>query len=105
MRPAPTRTHLTPPHTAPHTSPGCDPTPSSLPAHACQAAPPRLPASQPTPTRCVLTCAFEPPKPKTKHKLELDSVQAYQDMQAAEKQYFLDMIKKVPAAVSSGAVD
>ena len=45
--------------------------------------------------RCVLTCAFEPPKPKTKHKLELDSVQAYQDMQAAEKQYFLDMIKKV----------
>ena len=25
---------------------------------------------------CVLTCAFEPPKPKTKHKLELDSVQA-----------------------------
>merc|ERR1719331_1203135 len=44
---------------------------------------------------CVLTCAFEPPKPKTKHKLELDSVQAYQDMQAAEKQYFLDMIKKV----------
>eukprot|EP00321_Phaeocystis_globosa_P000397 CAMPEP_0118828736 /NCGR_PEP_ID=MMETSP1162-20130426/20106_1 /TAXON_ID=33656 /ORGANISM="Phaeocystis Sp, Strain CCMP2710" /LENGTH=536 /DNA_ID=CAMNT_0006759789 /DNA_START=42 /DNA_END=1652 /DNA_ORIENTATION=+ len=44
---------------------------------------------------CVLTCAFEPPKPKTKHKLELDSVQAYQDMQEAEKQYFLDMIKKV----------
>ena len=34
--------------------------------------------------RCVLTCAFEPPKPKTKHKLELDSVQAYQDMQAAK---------------------
>merc|ERR1711957_47739 len=44
---------------------------------------------------CVLTCAFEPPKPKTKHKLELDSVQAFQDMQAAEKQYFLDMVKKV----------
>merc|ERR1719265_1449809 len=47
---------------------------------------------------CVLTCAFEPPKPKTKHKLELDSVQAYQDMQEAEKQYFLDMIKKVKAS-------
>jgi len=44
---------------------------------------------------CVLTCPFEPPKPKTKHKLELDSVQAYEDMQVAEKQYFLDMIQKV----------
>merc|ERR1712151_1440211 len=44
---------------------------------------------------CVLTCAFEPPKPKTKHKLELETVQAYQDMQQAEREYFLDMIKKV----------
>merc|ERR1719453_1740204 len=47
---------------------------------------------------CVLTCPFEPPKPKTKHKLELETVQAYQEMQAAEKQYFLDMIAKVKAA-------
>lgn len=44
---------------------------------------------------CILTCPFEPPKPKTKHKLELETVQAYQDMQQAEKEYFLDMIKKV----------
>jgi len=44
---------------------------------------------------CVLTCPFEPPKPKTKHKLELETVQAYEEMQAAEKQYFLDMIQKV----------
>merc|ERR1719453_2759786 len=44
---------------------------------------------------CVLTCPFEPPKPKTKHKLELDSVSAYEDMQKAEKDYFIDMIKKV----------
>lgn len=44
---------------------------------------------------CVLTCAFEPPKPKTKHKLELETVQAYQDMQQAEREYFLDMIKQV----------
>ena len=46
----------------------------------------------------VLTCPFEPPKPKTKHKLELETVQAYEDMQAAEKQYFLDMIAKVKAS-------
>ena len=44
---------------------------------------------------CVLTCAFEPPKPKTKHKLELETVQAYEDLQKAEKEYFLDMIRKV----------
>merc|ERR1712070_22922 len=44
---------------------------------------------------CVLTCPFEPPKPKTKHKLELETVQAYQEMQVAEKEYFIDMIKKV----------
>merc|ERR1719353_2489955 len=47
---------------------------------------------------CVLTCPFEPPKPKTKHKLELETVQAYEEMQAQEKQYFLDMIAKVKAA-------
>merc|ERR1719389_11575 len=46
---------------------------------------------------CVLTCPFEPPKPKTKHKLELETVAAYEEMQAAEKQYFVDMIEKVKA--------
>merc|ERR1719181_1032835 len=47
---------------------------------------------------CILTCPFEPPKPKTKHKLELETVQAYEEMQAAEKAYFVDMIEKVKAS-------
>merc|ERR1719199_335753 len=47
---------------------------------------------------CVLTCPFEPPKPKTKHKLELETVQAYEEMQVVEKAYFLDMIQKVKAS-------
>lgn len=47
---------------------------------------------------CVLTCPFEPPKPKTKHKLELETVQAYEEMQKSERQYFLDMIEKVKAS-------
>jgi len=47
---------------------------------------------------CVLTCPFEPPKPKTKHKLELETVQAYDDMLVAERKYFLDMIEKVKAS-------
>merc|ERR1719181_22537 len=45
---------------------------------------------------CVLTCPFEPPKPKTKHKLE--TVAAYEEMQKAEREYFLDMIEKVKAS-------
>ena len=32
----------------------------------------------------MLTCPFEPPKPKTKHKLELESVAAYEEMQAQD---------------------
>jgi len=47
---------------------------------------------------CVLTCPFEPPKPKTKHKLELETVQAYEEMQVAEKKYFVDMIEQVKAS-------
>ena len=47
---------------------------------------------------CILTCPFEPPKPKTKHKLELESVAAYEEMQAQEKAYFLEMIEKVKAS-------
>jgi T-complex protein 1 subunit epsilon len=44
---------------------------------------------------CVLTCPFEPPKPKTKHKLDIDSVEKYEDMQTAERKYFTDMVKAV----------
>lgn len=44
---------------------------------------------------CVLTCPFEPPKPKTKHKLDIDTVEKYQDMQEAERKYFIDMVKAV----------
>lgn len=44
---------------------------------------------------CVLTCPFEPPKPKTKHKLDIDSVEKYKDMQDAERKYFTDMVKAV----------
>jgi T-complex protein 1 subunit epsilon len=44
---------------------------------------------------CVLTCPFEPPKPKTKHKLDIDSIEKYQDMQNAERKYFTDMVAAV----------
>merc|ERR1711977_604826 len=43
----------------------------------------------------ILTCPFEPPKPKTKHKLDIDSVEKYEALAAAEKKYFEDMVKQV----------
>merc|ERR1711939_685858 len=43
----------------------------------------------------ILTCPFEPPKPKTKHKLDIDSVEKYEALAEAEKSYFTDMVKKV----------
>jgi T-complex protein 1 subunit epsilon len=43
----------------------------------------------------ILTCPFEPPKPKTKHKIEIDSVEKYKQLQQQEQQYFHDMIKQV----------
>lgn len=44
---------------------------------------------------CVLTCPFEPPKPKTKHKLDINTVDQYKEMQEAERQYFTNMVKAV----------
>lgn len=44
---------------------------------------------------CVLTCPFEPPKPKTKHKLDINTVEQYNDMQEAERRYFTDMVEAV----------
>ncbi|KAJ3017169.1 T-complex protein 1 subunit epsilon [Thoreauomyces humboldtii] len=43
----------------------------------------------------ILTCPFEPPKPKTKHKLDITSVEEYQKLQAYEKEKFEQMVKQV----------
>jgi len=44
---------------------------------------------------CILTCPFEPPKPKTKHKLEISSAEAYEKLYEQEQEYFRDMVQKV----------
>jgi len=41
----------------------------------------------------LLTCPFEPPKPKTKHKLEITTPEAYHDLFQREQKYFVDMVK------------
>lgn len=44
---------------------------------------------------CILTCPFEPPKPKTKHKLDITSVETYTALRQMEKDYFTTMIQQV----------
>eukprot|EP01104_Vermistella_antarctica_P018844 TRINITY_DN7147_c0_g1_i1.p1 TRINITY_DN7147_c0_g1~~TRINITY_DN7147_c0_g1_i1.p1 ORF type:complete len:551 (-),score=196.56 TRINITY_DN7147_c0_g1_i1:139-1746(-) len=44
---------------------------------------------------CILTCAFEPPKPKTDNKVNLSSAAEYNSLVELEQNYFKDMVKKV----------
>jgi len=43
----------------------------------------------------ILTCPFEPPKPKTKHKLDVTCVEDYKQLQTYEREKFEEMIKQV----------
>mmetsp|Transcript_99703 Transcript_99703/g.137081 ORF Transcript_99703/g.137081 Transcript_99703/m.137081 type:complete len:284 (-) Transcript_99703:130-981(-) len=46
--------------------------------------------------KCViLTCPFEPPKPKTKHGVEIKNAEDYDKLVKMEQDYFVDMVKKV----------
>jgi len=42
----------------------------------------------------ILTCPFEPPKPKTKHKLDITSKEAYERLYQYEQDYFTTMVKQ-----------
>lgn len=48
----------------------------------------------------ILTCAFEPPKPKTKHKVLIDTAEKYQELYEHEQKFFVDQVK---ACKDSGA--
>ncbi|KAL8736676.1 MAG: hypothetical protein Q9166_000042 [cf. Caloplaca sp. 2 TL-2023] len=43
----------------------------------------------------ILTCAFEPPKPKTKHKLDITTVEEFRKLQAYEQNTFVEMIQQI----------
>lgn len=45
----------------------------------------------------ILTCPFEPPRPKTKHKLDITSVEEYKKLQEYERKKFVEMIDMVKA--------
>ncbi|KAG9155472.1 hypothetical protein Leryth_009910 [Lithospermum erythrorhizon] len=42
----------------------------------------------------ILTCPFEPPKPKTKHKVDIDTVEKFQTLREQERKYFDDMVQQ-----------
>jgi len=46
---------------------------------------------------CILTCPFEPPKPKTKHKLDISSKEDYDKLFQREQAYFGDMVEQCKA--------
>eukprot|EP01100_Stratorugosa_tubuloviscum_P006414 TRINITY_DN2774_c0_g1_i1.p1 TRINITY_DN2774_c0_g1~~TRINITY_DN2774_c0_g1_i1.p1 ORF type:complete len:535 (+),score=307.78 TRINITY_DN2774_c0_g1_i1:180-1784(+) len=56
---------------------------------------PQMPKEVKDAKLCILTCPFEPPKPKTKNNINLKSVADYHKLQELERSYFLDMVKKV----------
>ncbi|XP_054752327.1 T-complex protein 1 subunit epsilon-like [Lytechinus pictus] len=43
----------------------------------------------------ILTCPFEPPKPKTTHKLDVKSVEDYKKLRDYEKKKFTEMVQQV----------
>merc|ERR1719498_239540 len=53
---------------------------------------------------CILTCPFEPPKPKTKHKLDIRSAEDYKKLHANEQKYFRDQIAAIKAAGANLAI-
>ncbi|GLJ31871.1 hypothetical protein SUGI_0641320 [Cryptomeria japonica] len=42
----------------------------------------------------ILTCPFEPPKPKTKHKVDIDTVEKFEALRGQERQYFDEMVQR-----------
>lgn len=56
---------------------------------------PQMPSEVRDAKIAILTCAFEPPKPKTKHKLEINSVEEFKKMQNYEREKFVEMIQQI----------
>jgi len=52
----------------------------------------------------ILTCPFEPPKPKTKHKLDVTSVEDYKKLREYEKEKFDEMVAQVKDAGATLAI-
>lgn len=47
----------------------------------------------------ILTCPFEPPKPKTKHKLDVTSVEEYKELRQYEQEKFKEIVSSFEPAL------
>ncbi|ODQ81830.1 hypothetical protein BABINDRAFT_160062 [Babjeviella inositovora NRRL Y-12698] len=56
---------------------------------------PQMPKRVENAKLAILTCPFEPPKPKTKHKLDISSVDEFKKLQTYEHEVFTQMIQQV----------
>eukprot|EP00088_Acartia_fossae_P064750 TRINITY_DN7975_c0_g1_i2.p1 TRINITY_DN7975_c0_g1~~TRINITY_DN7975_c0_g1_i2.p1 ORF type:complete len:421 (-),score=155.77 TRINITY_DN7975_c0_g1_i2:254-1459(-) len=56
---------------------------------------PQMPKELKDVSLAILTCPFEPPKPKTKHKLDVESVEDYKKLREYEKETFEKMVAQV----------
>jgi T-complex protein 1 subunit epsilon len=59
---------------------------------------PQMPRSVSDARLAILTCPFEPPRPKTKHKLDITGVAEFEKLRAYEVAKFQDMINQVKDA-------
>ena len=59
---------------------------------------PQMPTKLKDVKLAILTCPFEPPKPKTKHKLDVHSVEDYRNLRKYEIQKFEQMVQQVKDA-------
>lgn len=56
---------------------------------------PQMPSEVRDAKIAILTCAFEPPKPKTKHQLNITSVEEFKKLQNYEREKFIEMIQQI----------
>merc|ERR1719326_1103380 len=52
----------------------------------------------------ILTCPFEPPKPKTKHKLDIRSAEDYKKLYEHEQKYFREQIRLIKESGANLAI-
>ena len=55
---------------------------------------PQMPSQVSNAKIAILTCPFEPPKPKTKHKLDVVDAAAYKELSDYEQKVFTTMVKQ-----------
>jgi len=56
---------------------------------------PQMPKQVENAKIALLTCAFEPERPKTKYEVNIDTAEKYMDLLKLEQQYFYDMMDKI----------